>query len=67
MLPRAQLRERFEARGVDERSQVVTSCGSGLTAAVLNLGLASAGLADGRSTMARGRNGARERILPVDV
>jgi thiosulfate/3-mercaptopyruvate sulfurtransferase len=44
LLPAAQLRAQFEARGVDEHSSVVTSCGSGLTAAVLNLGLELAGL-----------------------
>jgi thiosulfate/3-mercaptopyruvate sulfurtransferase len=47
LLPPAQLRARFAAAGVDERSAVVTSCGSGLTAAVLNLGLAVAGLPEG--------------------
>jgi thiosulfate/3-mercaptopyruvate sulfurtransferase len=46
LLPPAALRERFAAAGVDGRSAVVTSCGSGLTAAVLNLGLAVAGLPD---------------------
>ncbi len=40
LLPPAALRARFAAAGVDERSEVITSCGSGLTAAVLNLGLA---------------------------
>jgi thiosulfate/3-mercaptopyruvate sulfurtransferase len=44
LLPPEQLRALFKARGVDERSAVVTSCGSGLTAAVLNLGLEVAGL-----------------------
>jgi thiosulfate/3-mercaptopyruvate sulfurtransferase len=44
LLPQAQLRARFAARGVDERTAVVTSCGSGLTAAVLSLGLDVAGL-----------------------
>jgi thiosulfate/3-mercaptopyruvate sulfurtransferase len=44
LLPPARLRELFKARGVDEHSAVVTSCGSGLTAAVLNLGLEVAGL-----------------------
>jgi thiosulfate/3-mercaptopyruvate sulfurtransferase len=43
LLPAAQLRARFEARGVDAHSAVVTSCGSGLTAAVLNLALEVAG------------------------
>ncbi|HEY4972438.1 MAG TPA: 3-mercaptopyruvate sulfurtransferase [Steroidobacteraceae bacterium] len=44
LLPAAQLRARFKQRGVGEESAVVTSCGSGLTAAVLNLGLEVAGL-----------------------
>ncbi len=44
MLPAEQLRARFEALGVGDHSAVVTSCGSGLTAAVLSLGLAVAGL-----------------------
>ena len=45
--PAAVLRAHFAAAGVDERSSVITSCGSGLTAAVLNLGLAVAGLPEG--------------------
>jgi thiosulfate/3-mercaptopyruvate sulfurtransferase len=44
LLPQAELRARFAARGVDEHTAVVTSCGSGLTAAVLSLGLHVAGL-----------------------
>lgn len=44
LLSAAQLRARFAARGVDEHTAVVTSCGSGLTAAVLSLGLQVAGL-----------------------
>jgi thiosulfate/3-mercaptopyruvate sulfurtransferase len=47
LLPPAALRARFAAAGVDERSAVITSCGSGLTAAVLNLALAVAGLREG--------------------
>lgn len=47
LLPPAALRARFAAAGVDGRSAVITSCGSGLTAAVLNLGLAVAGLPEG--------------------
>jgi thiosulfate/3-mercaptopyruvate sulfurtransferase len=41
------LRARFAAAGVAAHSAVVTSCGSGLTAAVLNLGLAVAGFPEG--------------------
>ena len=47
LLPPAALRQRFQQAGVDEHSAVITSCGSGLTAAVLNLGLAVAGLPEG--------------------
>jgi thiosulfate/3-mercaptopyruvate sulfurtransferase len=47
LLPPAQLRARFESRGVGADSQVITSCGSGLTAAVLSLGLEVAGLPTG--------------------
>jgi thiosulfate/3-mercaptopyruvate sulfurtransferase len=47
LLPPAELRARFAAAGVGERSAVITSCGSGLTAAVLNLALAVAGLPEG--------------------
>jgi thiosulfate/3-mercaptopyruvate sulfurtransferase len=47
MLPPAALRARFRQAGVDEHSAVITTCGSGLTAAVLNLGLAVAGFPEG--------------------
>ena len=47
MLPPAALQARFRQAGVDERDAVITSCGSGLTAAVLNLGLAVAGYPPG--------------------
>lgn len=38
------LRERFIAAGVDLETPIVTSCGSGVTAAVLSLGLAELGV-----------------------
>ena len=47
LLPPAALRARFQQAGVDEHTAVISSCGSGLTAAVLNLGLAVAGLPEG--------------------
>jgi len=47
LLPPAALQARFRQAGVDERDAVITSCGSGLTAAVLNLGLAVAGYPPG--------------------
>ena len=42
-----QLRVRFAQAGVDTTRAVTTMCGSGLTAAVLTLGLSVAGLAEG--------------------
>ncbi len=47
LLPRAALLERFARAGVNADTAVVTSCGSGITAAVLTLGLAVAGLPEG--------------------
>jgi thiosulfate/3-mercaptopyruvate sulfurtransferase len=47
MLAPEALRERFALEGVGADTAVVTSCGSGVTAAVLSLGLAVAGLREG--------------------
>ena len=47
LLPPAALQARFRQAGVHERDAIITSCGSGLTAAVLNLGLAVAGYPPG--------------------
>jgi thiosulfate/3-mercaptopyruvate sulfurtransferase len=47
MLPPAILRAKFAGLGITPQSHVVTSCGSGVTAAVLTLGLAVAGLPQG--------------------
>ncbi len=47
MLPPAALRARFAAAGADGSRPVVTSCGTGVTAAILTLGLAVAGLPEG--------------------
>ena len=44
MLPASELRVRFAAAGVDGSKPAVTSCGSGVTAAVLTLGMVLAGL-----------------------
>ncbi|MBN8928409.1 MAG: 3-mercaptopyruvate sulfurtransferase [Rhodospirillales bacterium 69-11] len=45
--PAADLRARFAAAGVDGTRPVVTSCGSGVTACILTLGLRLAGLPEG--------------------
>ena len=47
MLPPDQLRARFAAAGVDGTRPVVTSCGTGVTATILTLGLLEAGLQPG--------------------
>lgn len=47
MLPPEGLRARFAQEGADGTRPVVTSCGTGVTAAVLTLGLAAAGLPEG--------------------
>ncbi len=47
MRPVAELRARFAEAGVDGGKPVVTSCGSGVTAAVLTLGMVLAGLPEG--------------------
>ena len=44
MLSAADLRARFAAAGIDGTRPVVTSCGSGVSAAVLTLGMVRAGL-----------------------
>ena len=43
LLPPDQLRRAFESAGVDLSKPVVTSCGSGVTAAVLTLALETLG------------------------
>jgi len=45
--PPSALRERFAAAGVDGAKPVVTSCGSGVSACILTLGLRLAGLPEG--------------------
>ncbi|MFH5923666.1 sulfurtransferase [Roseomonas xinghualingensis] len=47
MLPPEALRARFERAGVDSERPVILSCGSGVTACVLALGLVRAGLPEG--------------------
>ena len=47
LLPPEALRARFAQAGADGTRPVVTSCGTGVTAAILTLGLAVAGLPEG--------------------
>jgi thiosulfate/3-mercaptopyruvate sulfurtransferase len=46
-LPAETLRARFASAGVDGRRPVITSCGTGVTAAVLTMGMVLAGLPEG--------------------
>jgi len=46
LLPKERLREVFDAKGVDLESPITTSCGSGVTAAVISLALEIAGAKD---------------------
>lgn len=43
-LPPAELREKFARLGISEKSKLIASCGSGITACILALGLHLAGL-----------------------
>ena len=45
--PAGEVRARFEAAGVDGARPIVTSCGSGVTACILTLGLRLAGFPEG--------------------
>ncbi len=51
----------FEKAGVDLDKPVITSCGSGVTAVILSLGLDAIGKPSAASTTAPGRNGAAGR------
>lgn len=46
LLPAEALRQKFQAAGIDLARPVITTCGSGITASVLALGLAVAGARD---------------------
>ena len=47
LLPREELRKVFKQRGVDPDKPIITSCGTGVTAAVLDAALEVAGIGRG--------------------
>jgi thiosulfate/3-mercaptopyruvate sulfurtransferase len=67
LLPPEELRERFRAVGVDADTRVITSCGSGLTAAVLNLALEVAGLPAGALYDGSWAEWGARKDTPIDV
>ena len=48
ILPGDQLRKIFEAKGIDPERPIITSCGTGVTAAVIDAALSEAGFGDER-------------------
>ncbi|KAH8816420.1 Rhodanese-like domain-containing protein [Xylogone sp. PMI_703] len=46
MLPSDQLRKIFESKGIDPQKPIITSCGTGVTAAVIDAALVEAGYGD---------------------
>lgn len=49
LLPSEDLRKIFESKGIDPRRSFITTCGSGVTAAVIDLALSEAGYGDSGS------------------
>ncbi len=66
LAPVAELKRAFEASGLDVGKPVFTTCGSGVSAAVLALGLHQIGRADVPFTTARGRSGAGGDDTPIE-
>jgi thiosulfate/3-mercaptopyruvate sulfurtransferase len=65
--PAEELRTLFHAVGVDQNRAVITSCGSGLTAAVLNLALTVAGLPAGALYDGSWAEWGGRRDTPIDA
>ena len=66
-LPADVLRARFAVAGVGADTAVVTSCGTGVSAAILSLGLELAGLKPARCMTGLGRSGRGGAIREGDV
>ena len=67
LLPPASLRERFQAKSVAPNKPVISSCGTGVTAAVLDLALGEAGFpADQRRVYDGSWTEWAQRVEPTD-
>lgn len=60
-LPAERIRDIFLELGLSQTTPAVTTCGSGMTASVLNVGLALAGLKKEHSMTDHGQNGAQRQ------
>ncbi|HWW21983.1 MAG TPA: 3-mercaptopyruvate sulfurtransferase [Steroidobacteraceae bacterium] len=67
LLPAGELKARFQASGVDASREVITSCGSGLTAAILSLALHEAGLPMGALYDGSWSEWGARQDTPIDV
>jgi thiosulfate/3-mercaptopyruvate sulfurtransferase len=63
----AEIRKIFEAAGVDLKKPVITSCGSGVTAAILTLGLSMIGHSDNALYDGSWAEWGADAALPVEV
>lgn len=61
-----ELRAIFDRQGVDLHRPIIASCGSGVTACVVILALATLGVNDVTLYDGAWRNGVHETILPVE-
>jgi thiosulfate/3-mercaptopyruvate sulfurtransferase len=67
MKPKEAIRDAFVAAGIDLKKPVITSCGSGVTAAILTLGLSIIGHSDNALYDGSWAEWGADASLPVEV